>query len=279
MAIGDRIPFRFAARTADSRPRSGWDFAASGSWWADLQGARFQSPLLTLVAAQVLETRLGPFERQIPSPNNSTFAGPNPPPPSTSRAPDASPSVDAGESSDDADSTIDPDEWFARRRLGRALLQMASTASGHAYEAQVMLERLAPALTADLAEFLERSPRWITATHVFDRALRSPFPPAQREALLAAAVGFVGSERFVHRMAQRPPRAAAALKLARRIALIADTQRALSVANEVSHVAKHTECSARARRYRAVGPRRARGDPHGALVSTGLPVDTRSLSG
>lgn len=238
--LGDRVALNFAARAMERHPRTVWELDSEASWWPELRNQPFTPPIVALVAARVLEGQLGLLTGDDTVTNTSAFAFPSPvarddrgePPP---------PRLGAD--------GLPAEEWFARRRLARALLDIATSGSGHAHDAQVMLERLAPAFVAELSEFLHRAPRWMSATHVVDRALRSPFPASARQPLLDMATDFLTSGDYVRRLRERPPRAAASLRLARRVGFETTGATALAVAEVIASIAGDPQCPLRGRRY------------------------------
>jgi len=229
--LGDTVAAYFATRTVSAQPTPSWELAAIPSWWAELRDQPFSTPLNALVAARALEARLRPLGGPRPS-NTSTFDGPTP--------------GDSGPS-DEAEPT--DEEWFARRRLARALLAAATSGSGHALEAQVMLERLCPVLLEHIMEFAERSARWVPVSHVLDRALRSDYAGNATNDIRRAATAFVLGERFLAKLRERPPRSAASLRLLRRVALDSPVDAAVEVARRMREIIDDHECAVRGRRY------------------------------
>lgn len=231
-AIGDNVAVSFATRTVDVRPTPSWQMAASPSWWPELLDDPFATPLMAMVAARALEAHVRPFDGGRPV-NTSTFASPQP-----------------GRGGDAYDPTeVTGTELFARRRLAAALLDAATQGSGHAREAQVMLERLCPVLLDEIVEFVERSPVWLPVAHVLDRALRSKFGGDAQERILERARRLVLGEGFLAKLRERQPRSAAALRLVRRVALNSQGDEAVRMAELLSVIALDPACARRARRY------------------------------
>jgi hypothetical protein len=230
--IGDSVTAQFVLRASRLDPTSSWDLDAVPSWWPEVKDLRFDTPLIALIGAHVLEAKLQPMSGARPS-NTSTFASPTP---------TDGPTV--------GDQSMTSAEWFSRRRLARALLSAATSRSGHAFESQVMLERLCPVMLADIMEFAEHSPRWLPVVHILDRSLRTHYgdDTAHRE-ILSKAHAFVLSDRFLVKLRERPPRSAAAVRPVRRVALGRNEGEALDVAKRISDIAADGEIAPRARRY------------------------------
>ena len=229
--IGDEVPLVYAKRVTNYPPERAREMTLDPTWWRDLRDQPFTHPLTAIFAARVLEE----VERPIAGEgalNLSTFDLP-------------APRFDPGDLG-----SMPFEEWAARRRLGRSLLHAATSASGHAFEAQITLERLCAVLLDEVVRFLHESPRWLPCAHLLNRAMRVPYrKDVDRARIQDAALQFVLSETFGTRFSQRPPRVAASLRLLRSVGLVAEPPAAGRLTRTAIDIAQDASLPSRARRY------------------------------
>lgn len=185
---GDTSVIDFASRLLLQIPNPPLGILPAPGWWSDVRRMRSPTALETIIAARSLEVSVGLF-------SDGVSQGAVPP-------------------------TFE--EWRDRHRVGIALLHAATSASGHAAAAQNMAARLCPLFIDEFAEFLWSSPRWVPCCHFVDRAMRIHGGTTHGQVVSDLAERFVlervgGHFALVQRISERPPRVAAAAKLARRV--------------------------------------------------------------
>ena len=194
LSPGDAAALEFARRVSLPVPEPRLSEVGDQIWWSEFRRTESPTPSIAVLAGHALQSHLRPFDD------------------------------DGGSVDREPVDEVDHEEWIARHRLARVLLDAATTASGRANDAQRTLARLAPYLIDEIERFLATSPRWVPACHFLDRALRVKYRGASRPhpEVARVATRFVteredGRWNLLEKIRQRAPRSAASLRLARRV--------------------------------------------------------------